>query len=142
MKNTFQLEKVVEKLSHYLPSQSPLKDFIHHNTLHAFQHDSFHEGLKKSSKLFGYKTYLDLNEYRDFYAKGQIRREVLEKVLIEQKIELYKEKFENFKTHSVRKNELNMYMMSLDEIVNKALAKGFEFSSAEMAALELFGGFS
>lgn len=47
MKNTFQLEKVVEKLSHYLPSQSPLKDFIHHNTLHAFQHDSFHEGLKK-----------------------------------------------------------------------------------------------
>jgi len=39
---------------------------------------------------------------------------------------IYKEKFENFKTHSVRKNELNMYMMNIDEIVNKALAKGFE----------------
>ena len=38
----------------------------------------------------------------------------------------YKEKFENFKTHSVRKNELNMYMLSIDEIVSKALAKGFE----------------
>ncbi len=38
----------------------------------------------------------------------------------------YKEKFENFKTHGVRKNELNMYMLSIDEIVSKALAKGFE----------------
>ena len=38
----------------------------------------------------------------------------------------YKEKFENFKTHSVRKNELNMYMLSIDEIVSKAKSKGFE----------------
>ena len=71
MKNTFQLEKVVDKLSHYLPSQSPLKDFIHHNTLHAFQHDSFHEGLKKSSELFGYKTYLQLSEYRQLFQEGK-----------------------------------------------------------------------
>ena len=38
----------------------------------------------------------------------------------------YKEKFENFKTHGVRKNELNMYMLDLDEIVTKAQNKGFE----------------
>ena len=38
----------------------------------------------------------------------------------------YKEKFENFKTHGVRKNELNMYMLSIDEIVSKAKSKGFE----------------
>ena len=81
MKNTFQLEKVVEKLSHYLPSQSPLKDFIHHNTLHAFQHDSFHEGLKKSSKLFGYKTYLQLSEYRQLFQEGKINKLLLQRFI-------------------------------------------------------------
>lgn len=39
---------------------------------------------------------------------------------------IFKEKFENFKTHGVRKNELNMYMLSIDEIVSKAKSKGFE----------------
>jgi uncharacterized protein YbcC (UPF0753/DUF2309 family) len=77
MKTKFQLEKVVEKLTHYLPSQSPLKDFIHHNTLHAFQHDSFHEGLKKSSELFGYKTYLQLSEYRQLYKEAKINPSLL-----------------------------------------------------------------
>lgn len=81
MKNTFQLEKVVEKLSHYLPSQSPLKDFIHHNTLHAFQHDSFHEGLKKSSELFGYKTYLQLSEYRQLFQDGKINKLLLNRFI-------------------------------------------------------------
>jgi uncharacterized protein len=81
MKNTFQLEKVVEKLSHYLPSQSPLKDFIHHNTLHAFQHDSFHKGLKKSSELFGYKTYLQLSEYRQLFQEGKINKLILDRFI-------------------------------------------------------------
>jgi uncharacterized protein YbcC (UPF0753/DUF2309 family) len=77
MKTKFQLERVVEKLTHYLPSQSPLKDFIHHNTLHAFQHDSFHEGLKNSSELFGYKTYLQLSEYRQLYKEAKINPSLL-----------------------------------------------------------------
>lgn len=81
MKNTFQLEKVVEKLSHYLPSQSPLKDFIHHNTLHAFQHDSFHKGLKKSSELFGYKTYLQLSEFRQLFQEGKINKLLLNRFI-------------------------------------------------------------
>lgn len=81
MKNSFQLEKVVENLSHYLPSQSPLKDFIHHNTLHAFQHDSFHEGLKKSSELFGYKTYLQLSEYRQLFQEGKINKLLLDRFI-------------------------------------------------------------
>ncbi|MFZ9612973.1 MAG: YbcC family protein [Crocinitomicaceae bacterium] len=81
MKSTFQLERVVKELKHYLPSQAPLKDFIHHNTLHAFQHDSFHEGLKKASETFGYKTYLQLSEYRKLYHEGKISKTQLNRFI-------------------------------------------------------------
>jgi uncharacterized protein YbcC (UPF0753/DUF2309 family) len=73
------------ELKHYLPSQNPLKDFIHHNTLHAFQHSNFHEGLEKASHIFGYKTYLTLAEYRNLYTKNKINKDVFESILKEKK---------------------------------------------------------
>jgi hypothetical protein len=30
-------QHILEELKHYLPAQSALKDFIHHNSLHAYQ---------------------------------------------------------------------------------------------------------
>ncbi|MFM6934423.1 MAG: YbcC family protein [Flavobacteriales bacterium] len=81
MNHPFQLEKVVEELKHFLPSQAPLKDFIHHNTLHAFQHDSFHKGLKKANAMFGYKTYLQLSEYRKLYHDGKINKAVIDRFI-------------------------------------------------------------
>ena len=38
----------------------------------------------------------------------------------------FKEKFKNFNTNSVRKNELDMYILEASEIVNIAKSKGFE----------------
>jgi len=75
----------IHKLSHYLPSQGPLKDFIHHNTLHAFQHLKFHNALHQASSVFGFKTYLSLPEYRDLYSKKQISDKVLDKILVDRK---------------------------------------------------------
>lgn len=83
----FRAERVLHELKHFLPSQAPLKDFIHHNTLHAFQELKFHEALDRATQIFGYKVYLTLSEYRSFYQKGTIKKDILQAVLKKNKPE-------------------------------------------------------
>lgn len=75
------IEEILHELKHFLPAQAPLKDFVHHNTLHAFQHMPFHQALKQAGTQFGYKGYLPLEEYRALYRAGKIRGEILQNVL-------------------------------------------------------------
>lgn len=81
----FDEHAVFHHLKHLLPAQSPLKDFIHHNTLHAYQEDRFPVALHKAARWFGYKTTLTVHEYRTLYEQGRIRPEVLHRVLLERK---------------------------------------------------------
>ena len=81
----FSEEHVLETLRHYLPSQGPLKDFVHHNSLHAFQKMKFYDALFKSSQIFGYKVTFSLSEYRDLLGIGRISKEVLERIILERK---------------------------------------------------------
>ncbi|MFL5752470.1 MAG: putative inorganic carbon transporter subunit DabA, partial [Bacteroidia bacterium] len=83
--SSFDEHKVLHDLKHYLPAQAPLKDFIHHNTLHAFQNLPFHEGLRSASKIFGYKVSLTLDEYREYYHSGKIREDILDRIVSEKK---------------------------------------------------------
>jgi hypothetical protein len=93
---SFDLDNLLHKLKHYLPAQAPLKDFVHHNTLHAFQSAKFHEALKQASSVFGYKTYLQLKDYRNLFTSGRINEAVLEKKIAEKKgndkVAVWKEK--------------------------------------------------
>lgn len=79
------LTATLEKLKHFLPAQAPLKDFIHHNTLHAFQHDHFLDGLNQSHEIFGYKVFLTIQEYRALFKEVKINPACLDRVLNEQK---------------------------------------------------------
>jgi uncharacterized protein len=81
----FDEHKTLHELKHYLPAQAPLKDFIHHNTLHAFQHHKFYDALQKASTIFGYKTTLSLNDFRSLYKSGRINDQILEKVIVDRK---------------------------------------------------------
>ena len=77
MYNSQALDATLHRLVHYLPSQAPLKDFIHHNTLHAFQAREFHQALVDASKFYGYQTYLQLSEYRNLFKAGEIQEHQL-----------------------------------------------------------------
>src|SRR6188768_2828326 len=71
----------IHELKHFLPTQQALKDFIHHNSLHAFQHLKFYDAIFKASKIFGFQVHLQLAEYRELYQTGRIRKDILEMVI-------------------------------------------------------------
>jgi len=85
MKEAFDERRLLHTLKHYLPSQGPLKDFVHHNTLHAFQDMKFYDAIYKASAIFGYQTTLSIAEYRDLYAIKRITPEILTNVIRERK---------------------------------------------------------
>ncbi|ESS71480.1 hypothetical protein UPF0753 [Methyloglobulus morosus KoM1] len=70
---TFDLDKTIDHIAHWLPTQGPIKDFIHHNTLHAVQHLPFHEGVALAGKMFGARSYLPMADYQKLYQQGRIK---------------------------------------------------------------------
>ena len=81
--NSYNEERVISKLKKFLPFQNPLKDFIFQNLLQSFQDQYFHDALRKASVIFGYKNYLKLEEYREFYKNGKINRAVVYRIIDE-----------------------------------------------------------
>ena len=81
----FDETKTLNKLKHYLPHQAPLKDFVHHNTLSSFQEQPFFDAISRASKIFGYKTSLNIEEYRKLYKDHLIREDILENIIIKRK---------------------------------------------------------
>lgn len=95
MKNTsYNIDHTLHELKHYLPTQTPLKDFIHHNSLHAFQSTKFYDAIFKSSKIFGHQATMPLSDFRKLFKLGRIRPEILDKAIANRKennkVELWK----------------------------------------------------
>jgi len=112
---SFDEHRVLHELKHYLPAQAPLKDFIHHNTLHAFQNMKFFDAIRSASKIFGYKVYLSLHEYRERYAKKEISDEVLTRIIRERKGE---KEIQGWKDKLINKE----YNLDLDARIGKLRA--------------------
>ena len=87
----FDKNHLIHELKHYLPSQTPLKDFIHHNSLHAFQGEKFYDAIFKASEIFGFQPTMALEDFRKLFEIGRINEQILDRALSESKSDISKE---------------------------------------------------
>lgn len=78
------LEHKIVHAAHYLPSQGPITAFVHHNTLHAFEHLTFDQGVLEGARIYGTEPYLQEYRYRLKYEKGRFSCDDLEKAVIDE----------------------------------------------------------
>jgi uncharacterized protein len=127
----FDEDNVLHELKHFLPSQQALKDFIHHNSLHAFQHMKFFDAIFKASKIFGFQVHLQLSEYRELYKSGRIREDILQKLIagtsnytLEWKERLLSKEYDTInqpRIGQLRKLWKELYQLDLDNKVHPLL---------------------
>ncbi len=145
----FDEHHVLHELKHFLPSQTPLKDFIHHNSLHAFQGMKFYDGIFKASKIFGYQVTLELKDFRKLFKIGRINEAILEQAIAKEKgidaVDKWKDKLlfgaydeaSSPRMGQLRANWKSSYHIDLDtlvqpllfRIVNSFLDQGIALSS-------------
>ncbi|MFO0340176.1 MAG: DUF2309 domain-containing protein [Acidobacteriota bacterium] len=75
------LANKLHHLAHFLPAQGPIGVFVHHNTLHAFQHLPFEAAVVEAGRLFGAEPYWPEEKFRYALDHGRIRMEDIETVL-------------------------------------------------------------
>lgn len=80
-----QLRETVEHFEHFLPAQASIKDFVHHNTLHGFQHLPFQEAVVAAEGYNGACGFLEEKQFRKFYQQGRINDTDLVHVLKDDK---------------------------------------------------------
>jgi uncharacterized protein YbcC (UPF0753/DUF2309 family) len=77
------LTHVIDELAPLLPAQGPISIFIHHNTLHAFEHLPFEDAVERAAAQLGREPFLSEARYRDKLASGRILAKDVDAVLRE-----------------------------------------------------------
>ena len=132
-KTAFDESHLLHELKHFLPTQTPLKDFIHHNSLHAFQEMKFYDAIFKASKIFGYQATLPLTDFRALHSVGRINDAVLDSIIIDsqglENLDSFKKKMihKDYEEHidsrigKLRANWKSTYQIDLDTLVQPLL---------------------
>ncbi|MBX3205018.1 MAG: DUF2309 domain-containing protein [Labilithrix sp.] len=75
------VSEALERAARVLPDQGPIDVFIHHNTLHAFQHLYFDDAVRAAAEVFGAEPYMSEEAYRALHREGRIEDEDLDAAL-------------------------------------------------------------
>ncbi len=75
------LRETVKHLQHVLPAQAPIRDFVHHNTLHGLQHLPFREAVLAAAARTGSRGFMRLDEFRRCYRRGRVGGDDLDAAL-------------------------------------------------------------
>jgi uncharacterized protein YbcC (UPF0753/DUF2309 family) len=78
------LQHEIEHAAHLLPTQGPITVFIHHNTLHAFEHLPFEEAIVEAQRVLGAEPYQSEARFRRELDAGRIRPHDLYTVLLDE----------------------------------------------------------
>jgi uncharacterized protein YbcC (UPF0753/DUF2309 family) len=78
------VREIVDHTAHLLPQQGPIGVFVHHNTLHAFQHLPFERAVVEASRTFGTEPFMREDAFRAEFANGRIREEDIDRVLVDE----------------------------------------------------------
>ena len=79
-----ELTRLIDQLAHLLPAQGPISIFIHHNTLHSFEHLLFEQAVERAAVQLGREPFLAEARYRDKLASGRIRAGDIDALLREE----------------------------------------------------------
>jgi uncharacterized protein YbcC (UPF0753/DUF2309 family) len=105
--NHHKINEIIEEIRHFLPAQSPLKDFVHHNTLHAFQKEEFFDSMAFSRQQFGYASLMELSKFREKYHNKAISDEELNRIIVKEKGEAERELWKNKMLHETTAQLIN-----------------------------------
>ncbi|KPK51744.1 MAG: hypothetical protein AMJ63_11530 [Myxococcales bacterium SG8_38_1] len=72
---------IIDHAAHLLPQQSPLHMFVHHNTLHAFEHLHFERAVLEGAARFGTEPYQTEQAFAQCLETARIRPSDIDAVL-------------------------------------------------------------
>lgn len=75
------LSAAIDHAAHLLPAQGPIGVFVHHNTLHHFEHLPFEDAVIEAAGIFGAEPYMTLDAYQREVGRGRILPEDVDAVL-------------------------------------------------------------
>jgi uncharacterized protein YbcC (UPF0753/DUF2309 family) len=67
------LEAIVRDAAEFLPQQPPLHAFVHHNTLHHFEHLPFEQAVVAASEILGTEGFQSEAAFEKHIASGRIQ---------------------------------------------------------------------
>jgi len=74
---------LLRDIANYLPSQGPIKTFVHHNTLHHFEDLEFFDALDAAADIYGANTALPETTYQKLIEQGRITHGDINRALLE-----------------------------------------------------------